>query len=70
MHLTTECSLKDYLLKERASTYKALSGIFVTATGLSLAHGESFGLSLAELSALLALGYGFDNALNKVPSES
>ena len=65
LHLTTECSLRDYLVKEPASTQKALLAIVTACFAFTMAHSGGWMLSFSEVAGVLAIGYGFDNALNK-----
>jgi hypothetical protein len=69
LHLTTTASLMDYLLLERAATYRALKWMAASITLIVLAHQGTWVLQVSEVAAALAAGYGFDNALNKAPDE-
>ena len=64
IHKSTCCNLVDYIVKHPSSSYKAGSAIIASEVALSMTHTGGM-LSLAELIAILGLGYGFDNALNK-----
>lgn len=68
IHKTTECNLVQYIVLHPSSSYKAGSAIFASEVALSMTHTGGF-LSLVELTAILGLGYGFDNALNKAIDE-
>jgi hypothetical protein len=60
---TDKCFLR-YLLDDKASTWRALTGIASAEIGLAaLQAGEV--MALTELIGAVSVGYGFDSAINK-----
>jgi hypothetical protein len=68
-HMTTSCTLRQYLFEEHIATMKALSGIVVTCFGIAMLHKNEWYPTFAEVGMALGVGYGFDNKYNKASDQ-
>jgi len=66
-HMTTSCSLYEYLFKEQKATMKAASAMVATCFGTAALHTESWYPGFLEIGLIFGAGYGFDNKYNKAP---
>lgn len=66
-HMTTACSLYDYIFKEQKATLKALSGVVVTCFTAAAIHESTWYPGMLEVGLAFGAGYGFDNKYNKAP---
>jgi hypothetical protein len=66
-HMTTSCSLYEYIFKEQKATMKAAGAIIVTCFGAAALHASEWYPNFAEIGLIFGAGYGFDNKYNKAP---